>query len=481
MQLLVTVFIICQPTITLADNLSLDDVRQILRQAREHVVSTPDAHHASRHLQFIADAQAKAGDVDEAIQTAVAIDRLPKGRFGSLFTKESALWAVHRARVDVGDIHGATKVQSFFSVEEAAESKALLLALLAEEKATTKDYDGAKLIVESIVDAEQRARGMARIAHGQAIAGDVQGALHTARSITDKASRSESLGNVAVAQARGGDFTGGIKTARSIVEEEKQINAYWDIALIQAEKGAVEDAMVTVEKIASEWAYDDASLDVANIQATRGEMQPALKLAHRISARWKRAIGIQEIARVQALAGNRVGARKSLRIAYRTAQEEKNRWLRVRALIRCAGTSVLVGNEEEALKVASSLPNDEEAHEAPMRHQALMAIVEALGTMGNIAAALKVENLVLDQVRELPMAQRYSEVDVRKSIKLEMYPAMIRAYSKAGNGTAALAWAFELTDSELKGGVLLAIAEGALDVLLPPAVPMKKQRFRFPL
>lgn len=477
------VFLLCVfPGVGLwAEPLNFDGVRRILKEAREHVLRPGDSYHRYSHLQSIAEAQAKAGDVDEAVETANEMGKASRGRFDSLFTQESALWAVHSARYDLGDIEGAAKVQPYLGPEGVVESKDILSRLLVEQKAIVRDYDGARQAVAEIVDPNLRARSMVAIALGQARSDDLPNAMRTARSITDNVVRAMALRSIAVAQAERDDFGGALRTARVIVEENEKDDAFWEIALVLAHKRAFAEAVATIERIGNEEAYHNAIFDIANVMAREGQVELALKLARKVSARWKRAIGVQEIARIQALSGDRIGAEKTLRIAYRNAQEEHERWLKVRALIPCVGASALVGNEEEALKIAASLPNDAELHETPMRHQAFMAIVESLGRTGRIDSALQVEKLIFEQVRALATVQKYSEQEVSRSVRLEVYPAIIRAYSRAGHGAEALMWAQELSDSEVKGRTLLAVAEGSLEFLQPSAKPIKKMRFGFPL
>lgn len=163
-------------------------------------------------LKDIGMAQAKAGVVDDAKKTAVAISKNPE--------KICVLIEIAVAQAKARDIHGAKET----------------LALAASE-------------VQSIVDKEEKVFYTARLAVAQAKSFDVSGAKLTVNTIPKGHSTDSALMEIAVVQAGVKNIVGAKKTIEAITDPFLKENALVKIAVAQVEAGNIEGAKETLKVI----------------------------------------------------------------------------------------------------------------------------------------------------------------------------------------------------------------------------------------
>jgi len=205
-------------------------------------------------LRYVAEAQAKAGDIAGAQMTAESVAE------GS--NKDLARYSITTAQLQAGDIAGAQKTGDNF---QDAGGKDWALSVISQAQAEAGDIVGAQKTADRIHDAASRERAgrnipfaqttIASAAEKQAEAGDIVGAQKTADRIQGAAGgwKDRVLGGIAVAKAKSGDITGAQKTADSLPPGWKD-KAQAGIAAAQAQAGDIAGAQKTVDSIqAADW------------------------------------------------------------------------------------------------------------------------------------------------------------------------------------------------------------------------------------
>ena len=152
-------------------------------------------------LTKIARAQAKAGDVLGALETAQMIE--------NVVIRSRALSGISEVQAKAGDVSGALETAQMI---EDADERSVALNWIARaqaeaSQAEASNVSGAQAVVigdvsealetaQMIEDADERSLALRRIAETQAEAGDVSGALETTQTIEDNFHRSMALASI---------------------------------------------------------------------------------------------------------------------------------------------------------------------------------------------------------------------------------------------------------------------------------------------
>jgi hypothetical protein len=191
------------------------EARRILQEASRIAAAISSDKWKAVTILGIAQAQANAGDVRGAVQTAAALS-------GGDVKKASALDYIAVAQAEGGDMGGAR--QTAANIKDNS-LKIGALHEIVRVQAKSGDVKGALQTAAIIPVSAWRDYAVRAVARIQAEAGDVNGALHTA-ALRKGSSRAVIVNDVAVTQARAGDFTGALRTAATIQENSSREAAH---------------------------------------------------------------------------------------------------------------------------------------------------------------------------------------------------------------------------------------------------------------
>jgi hypothetical protein len=296
------------------ENGSTLEARTILQQARAKAEAIQDQNRKPFVLMDIAIAQAKAGDVAEALKTADAIQEDPASKYSA---KASALHGIGTAQAGAGDFRGALQTAH------------------AIPKVSLDSREGAPVPLQT---AAQSPIAFHDIAVAQADAGDTNSALQTATLINEGFYRVPALVHIATIQCKSekeaakATLRDALRIAKTLHEHSlvpSRAGAFMMIAAAQVKAGDVKDALSTADAVENvkdanqrEHAADDKASVLGGIavaQAETGDVKGALKAAEGIKQQFDipsaKASALAGIALAQAKAGDRAGAELTFRQA----------------------------------------------------------------------------------------------------------------------------------------------------------------------
>jgi tetratricopeptide (TPR) repeat protein len=291
----------------------------LLRLAATLADGLDDDYSRKSTLARIVEAQAGAGDISGALETAGKIANVANSLI------PSPLATIAEAQAANGDIAGAfattrmlsdglVRVRGLIRVAEASATagdsagarqaidaavtalrempddgtRAGALARIAAAAAAAGDPEAASRIFdEALAVANAGSQALGWVAEEQAAAGFIDAALATAKRIENRQSQSSALAAVAAAQAAAGNIRAALATAATVEDANHQVDALAAIALAQAAAGDVEaarqtslTALVTAHSIAITWeatSYFSAMARAVQVQAAIGEIEAALE------------------------------------------------------------------------------------------------------------------------------------------------------------------------------------------------------------
>ena len=287
-------------------------------------------------LRSIAKAQAKTGNVNDALKTAAAIKKLGQAM-------PSALGDIAFAQAEQEYVKRALETASRIEDENR---KNLVLRHIAVIQAKRDDVSGARQTLETITDDRAKGHAWAEIARAQARAGDIEDAFRTAAPIEWAVLRTDVFRTIAHAQAKTGDRAGAattfeqaLRTASAIKDGHRaKADAYRDIARAQAEVGDHAAAAKTFQRALKaaaairfdKWRKAAAFSNIGLAQAEVGDLAGALQTAARIdkmkvkapaltAKMHSKARVLTAIAEAQTKGGDRAASTKTFGQARRAA------------------------------------------------------------------------------------------------------------------------------------------------------------------
>ena len=265
-------------------------IRKLIKQARVAIRKLPSEYKRDYFYASVAGAQAEAGYITEAKDTA--------GRIRNEEERRSAYWSIFYAQGKWGDIKGAKETVK--GVCEPSSDIAKLQAKLG-------DIAGARATAAGIEDEYSRSLAYLYIVGVQVIEGDIQGAKKTAAEIEYEAFKSQAYVDIVQEQAETGDITGARQTATKITADgeagdKARSEAYWYISDAQPRVHMGKTYWWTwfIEaKLTKPW-FEDLEMFIQSLQEKQpGEivdwllnvaewMSDALKALREKDARWLR-------------------------------------------------------------------------------------------------------------------------------------------------------------------------------------------------
>lgn len=271
-------------------------------------------------LEWVARAQAEAGRLQEAKDTALTIWNRDHSA-----TQPADDYLARLQERTLGYIAGLqAKTGDFINALEQARGikDAKLRATALSEIADAQAHDGQRLAaIESWSAAVEAARNIKYengrtselkvIAVMQLRAGEILASRNTFAMAT-----TEMPDELALMQLRGGDLKGGINVINSITNWQHRTSGLKEIIEAQAESGDLIELIQIVNRIEDEELRASALEEVARAQTAACEFQSAIET---VSGLGNRASILVEIAIAQSSVGQRVAARNTLVLALQSA------------------------------------------------------------------------------------------------------------------------------------------------------------------
>jgi len=435
-----------------AEGPDLAEIRKVFQQAITMASAIQEQNAKDKVLAEIAEAQAKAGDVNEALKTLAAIPENP-GRFSP---KDRARFSIALAQTKAGDLEGA----------------------LQTGKSCEQDFPDSPSTQQNKSALKEMAAVLAR-------KGDFKGALNTATFIKNRLNKIGALTQIAVAQAKAADRAGGESTLQQAIklaetfqakDREEKSQAAVFIAAAQGRMGNPEKAIQTIATT-PETSSDvrvskqTALKEIALAQMEGGDINGAFRT---LQGQMFEVPILLEIAEV-----DKAASQKVISHAVEVAKSVRNldelgmaAMFQASDLAMVARAQARAGDLKEALSEASlidKLIDDQRQKTQPMgkdkvpirfagpssltffcKIPALLEIATAQAKQGDRAASQATFNKALEAVR--------AEVDSRESLKSETLATIALAQASAGDVKEAAQTAAALDDDRQKALVLREIA-----------------------
>jgi RNA polymerase sigma factor (sigma-70 family) len=336
----------------------------LLKQAAEAAQSIDDPTHKVWVLLSVAEAQARAKDKDASAKTFA--DALQAAKEVTAYDKWHRFIDVAEAQAKAGDVKGAKETADL--IEDNLGNRDSALARIAIAQVRAGDLKGAEETIASVSTDPWKGEALRTLAAAQAGAGKLKEAAKTAAGITDDLSRVVALLSIARAHraakddkaaaelirearkevegieenektdtravadgalaeglAEAGDAKEARKLAGAIKKEMWRAGALWRVVKAQAGAGDVKGALETAKTIEDEPYQESAIQEVLTAQVRAGDLKGALKTFEGLKRPFWRAEALIEIAKAQAKSGDGAAAGKSFEKAFAEAKgvEEK--------------------------------------------------------------------------------------------------------------------------------------------------------------
>jgi RNA polymerase sigma factor (sigma-70 family) len=197
-------------------------------------------------LFLVASQQASAGDLPGARKVLAAM---------TTDQKDSALAAIARAQARAGDVNAALETADRLRHQPLSRADALEAIALAQAKAGHRDaaarslQEALQLEVATLAGDDQKDAARARGAVARARIGDVRGALDAAAALPGRdADRDDVVRQIALEQARAGDTKAALQTLETIKDPARRARALTDLAAARAEAADGQAAAASLEK-----------------------------------------------------------------------------------------------------------------------------------------------------------------------------------------------------------------------------------------
>lgn len=253
-------------------------------------------------VQFVAGAQAEAGQTGAARQTLARLDE---------YDKQGGLREIALGQARGGDVKGA--LETIEAIQNPTW-KSTAIRQVVSAQLRSGDVDAALRTASLIEWDATKAGALREIVQAQAAAGNVAGALRTTAGIKDKKEIAIAMGAVALAQARAGDAATATKTFQAALQAAATVGSEIDrslalaaIAEAQARSGDVVSSAKTLARIPAEHR-DVYARELANVHAESGAFKSAVEIAGTIQLEPTRARAAAAIATTQAKTGHVIDA-----------------------------------------------------------------------------------------------------------------------------------------------------------------------------
>ncbi len=372
----------------------------LLKEAKEAADAIEDKQGKAWALQAVAEAQAKAGDKEAAAQTFRDAIRAAKEIRGNNPADpdgqnyHTRCW-IAVAQAEAGDVKAARETAEAIEGDSARD---YALTQLARTLARAGDVKGALEIAEK-VSANRKDEVLLAVAHYQVKAGKVEEAARAAEKIGGAAERAFLRVAIAGAQARAKERDAARKSLQEAMKLAQLIDAEGDgrsvvagaVAEVQAEMGDADEARQTAGAVPPGMWKDVALVRVVTAQARAGDAKGALQTAEAVEGEYRKGEAVQAVVSAQLRSG-------ALKAAQQTAATIPSVYWRVETLAEIAKAQARSGDRAAAalsFKKASEEAGDEGANvrdDEPglggLRNAALCRVAQARAEAGEVKEAL---------------------------------------------------------------------------------------------
>jgi tetratricopeptide (TPR) repeat protein len=348
-------------------------------------------------LMTLAEALARAGQLEDAERVAAAID--------DSWTRTWALVRIAEALAGAGQFEDAQRVAA--QAERAAADidkpwdRAQARVKIAEALARVGQLEDAERVAAGIEYPKFRVEAQVKISDVLARAGHLEGAKRlageaelAAADIDDPLDRVSVLTGLAVALAAAGQLEDALRLRVAAYIDDpfgRQEEPLERIAEALAGADRFEDALRVAADIDDRSWRARALARISEALAGAGQLEDALRVAVDIDDRSWRAEALTRIAEALAGAGHLEGAQRVAGEAERTAADIDNLRSRTVALTGLAGALAGAGQLEDARRVAAHVERVAADIDKPGdRAEALVTLAEALAQAGQFEDAQRV-------------------------------------------------------------------------------------------
>jgi tetratricopeptide (TPR) repeat protein len=215
-----------------------------------YLAAAPNADDADQVRAWIAELDIK---VEARLRRLIQRVKKNAGQIKDWGDRYEVYQEIVYAQAKAGDIAGAKETATLFS-DEDEEAKSIAYREIVNGQNDVGDFAGAKETASRISYKDKKFFAYRSIADAQARVGDIAGAKETAARILDEEAKSYAYRDIVDVQAMAGDIAGAKETAARIPYEEAKARAYGEIAFAQAKKSdyaEIDRAQAQVEEIAS--------------------------------------------------------------------------------------------------------------------------------------------------------------------------------------------------------------------------------------
>jgi tetratricopeptide (TPR) repeat protein len=422
---------LCEFATVRADAGELIESRTILRAAIEMTQLISEEWQQITLFTRLAEIQAKAGGINEALDTSrlitdekkhthtlvsIALVQAAHGETGDMRkTFTTALHAAHQMK----DIRARTECLTLIASAQAkAGEEAWAVKTFAAAIDTARIINQARRRFRRRGDFEDTQQALCTITRRQTQAGEFSAAVETSDLIDDLTERISLLCSVAVAQAQVGQnisarelIARALDNAQAVRDTEEQDRALKDISHAQTQIGELVDAIDTAHLINGRESQDVILKTILEVQTNKGEFTTALEIAEQIDDAKRRAECLIAIASAQAEAGEMASSQETFAAAIDAAWQLNKSTKKARKRGNCCGEPAetllaiavsqseagAVGAAHETLNTVIELA--QHVSDETGQGKCLSAIVEAKANSGDLIAAIEIASLIREPER----------------------------------------------------------------------------------
>ena len=386
------------------------------RKIFERIRQDEQGPYKDRFLQYVALAEARKGDISEAIRTASRIS-------DDVVLAEAYRWIVDK-QISIGDIKAALQTASLIPESQGAYQRAEAYQSISNRALGQGDLESASQAASMAWDAskplDQRERerydldsfkqyrlsnASQKLAKDKAEQGNFGTALQIAASLPesddswDHGYRKAVYEAIVRQQVGHRDFAGALQTMRLVPVAHRSPALYEVIAEGQAKSGELGAALQTVLLIEDFYTRSAAYSLIAMEQAKRGELAIALQTASMIADPSYKSEAYLMIAKQQATRGDVSAARQSEESCLEATALIHDLASRLVSYAALAEWQTERGDTLAAKHTASTALQDSQV--AGDEHvYTLISIANSKTRLGDLEGAKLVEDLVLSKIAE---------------------------------------------------------------------------------
>ncbi|MFZ5877095.1 MAG: tetratricopeptide repeat protein [Nitrospirota bacterium] len=399
------------------------------------------------------------------------VNELIQGIEPGIGGRENALVSVAEAEARNGNVDEALRIAG--SIDENWAQHLDALHKIGTVQASSGDLDGALKTLSGVLDEYPHA--LWDIVTPMAKAGDVEKALDFIARVPQDYVQDYARWGVVRGQIAAGDLDGASKTAESMVGRHPKSLALAEIARSEFERGKAGEGRARLQgaariavDIPGSFIQGDALWQIASVQASVGDLEPALETARFIRAEGMRQHALGLILSARADAGDVDGVRRTAAIYANGADDEQNSY----ANCLIAKASSRAGDVEGARRLIDTFDADDRLcalNVISIDRAAVGDITEALQAAREMESGSWRKDSALHEISEYQAkmgdvrgaVQTISQIRSERS-KADALHDLAKSAASQGGGASDFRWASRIKEPFQRASVLLGIAEGRM-------------------